>query len=733
LIVISVFLLGPLLTALLSGRCLAQVEGTVAPSREFRVTAVFIEEKRIQIDGELNEPEWDLGEPVTDFIQSEPLQGRPATEQTEVRILYDSRNLYLGAHCFDSQGPAGLVARELTRDFSPRDNDVFQVVIDTFDDNRSAFAFGTNPRGAKRDMQTGGDGQSFNSEWDAIWHVRTKITDEGWQAEFAIPFRSLRFRPVKDQLWGINFERRIRRKSESTHWAPIPQPYFVYRVSLAGSLNGVSDVRQGRNLYVKPYLSAPLFRAENDDVDFKPDAGLDVKYGINSGLTLDLTLNTDFSQVEADDAQINFTRFSLYFPEKREFFLENREIFEFGNTGIRTSRRRRRGGLSRPGNDLIPFFSRRIGIEEDQLIPILGGGRVTGRAGHFRLGLISMQTAEFEEIPSTNFTVARVRRDLFENSDVGAIFVNKKEVGDHFNRTYGVDANFRFFDYLELSSYLLGTDTSGLEGKSGAGFARVAWRDRLFDVEASHISIQDNFNAEVGFVPRVGIRKSRGQFGLTPRPEGRIPWVREFNPSIDVNYITNQEGELDTREVTGRFMVEFNDSSRLSIGKRSTFERLFEEDEVLDEILPAGDYNYGEFSASYSSDRSRLFSGSAQWRNGGYYHGERKAYGFGLGIFPSSQFGVDLFWDHVDVSFPGQDLETDLLSTRVDYSFNTRMFLSGLIQYSSQDGFVASNIRFRWIHSPLSDFYLVYNERRLPEGEVIERALIAKLTYLFSF
>ncbi|UCF37745.1 MAG: carbohydrate binding family 9 domain-containing protein, partial [Acidobacteriota bacterium] len=445
----------PILTAasfvavLLSAHTLAQDEPYLG-MREFRVSAAQIEEGRIEIDGILDEAEWELVEPASDFTQNEPLQGRPSTERTEVRVLYDDKNLYIGAYCFDSEGSSGLISKELKRDFSPRDSDVFQVVLDTFNDNRNGFVFGVNPRGAKRDMQVGGDGQSFNSEWDAIWHVRTMITDAGWQAEFAIPFRSLRFGPGEEQFWGINFDRRIRRKSEVAQWAPVPQPYFAYRVSLAGSLNGVSDVRQGRNLYVKPYLSAPIVRGENDDVDFKPDAGLDVKYGLTSGLTLDLTLNTDFSQVEADDAQINFSRFSLFFPEKREFFLENRDIFDFGSTGVRTGGRRRRGGLSRPGNDLVPFFSRRIGIEDERLVPILGGGRVTGRAGPYRLGFISMQTARFEEIPSTNFTIARLRRDVFQSSDIGVIFVNKNEAGDDFNRTYGVDANFRFFDYLEV-------------------------------------------------------------------------------------------------------------------------------------------------------------------------------------------------------------------------------------------------------------------------------------------
>jgi hypothetical protein len=711
---------------------LSQKDSVATTPSDFNITAVRIEEDRIKVDGELDEAEWDLADPVSDFIQNEPLQGRPATERTEVRLLYDSLNLYIGAYCFDSESPGGLVAKELTRDFSPRDSDVFHVAIDTFDDNRNSFGFGANPGGAMRDLQSGGDGQSFNRDWDAIWQVRAKVTEVGWQAEFAIPFRSLRFPPTEEQVWGINFDRRIRRKTETSLWAPVPQPFFVFRVSLAGTLHGISNVRQGRNLNVKPYVKAPLVRAENDDWDFLPDAGLDVKYGITSGLTLDATVNTDFSQVEADDAQINFTRFSLFFPEKREFFLENSEIFEFGNTGFRFGPRRTLG-LSRPGNDLIPFFSRRIGIDDERAIPIIAGGRVTGRQGAYRVGLISMQAAEFEETPSTNFTIARVRRDLLRNSDIGGIFVNKQKAGDDYNRTYGIDANFRFFEYLELSSYLLGTDTPGLEGSDTAGFGRVAWRDRFFDVEASHISIQDNFNAEVGFVPRVGIQKSSGSFGLTPRPEGRIPWVRELNPSISINYITNQDGVLDTRETTGRFTVEFNDSGRFSIGRRSTFERLFEDDEVLEEPLPAGDYNYAETSISYSSDRSRLLSGSAAWRDGSYFHGERRAYGLGIGLFLSSQFGVDLFWDHADIKFPTRDLETDLGSSRIEYSFNTRMFLSALIQYSSQDGFIASNIRFRWIHNPLSDLYLVYNESRVPWDDVVDRSLIVKLTYNFAF
>ena len=710
------------------------------------VTAIYIEDDSIVVDGELNEAEWDLAEPAKDFIQSEPYSGELASEQTEVRLLYDRNNLYVGAICFDSEGEKGFVVQDMGRDFSGFTGDIFQIILDTFDDNRNGFAFGTNPKGAKRDTQTGGDGFSFNRDWDAVWHVKTKITDQGWQVEFAIPFKTLRFSRDENQLWGVNFSRRISRKNERTYWAPVPLPYRVYRVSMAGTLAGINDIQQGRNLYIKPYFSAPILRREGDDIDFMPDAGLDVKYGVTSGLTLDLTVNTDFAQVEADDAQINFTRFSLFFPEKREFFLENREIFEFGNVGFRGfsgGNRTGRSSLYRPRNDLIPFFSRRIGISDGVLVPILGGARLTGRAGKYRLGIISMQQDNFQDLASTNVTVARVRRDMFGQSDIGVLLVNKDQGSGDFNRTYGVDANFNFLNYLFVSSYVLDTETPEISDRDMAGFFRVAWRDRLIDMEASYVAIEENFNAEVGFVPRGGydrdrgigaaMRKTSAEFNLTPRPEGRIPWVREFRPSVEVDYITDWNNALETRDVNARFSVQFNDSSFFSIGRRSTFERLAEEDDILDEPLTAGDYQFEETAVSFSTDRRRLLSGSINWIDGEFYSGERTNYGVGMALTPSPQFALGLFWNRADLRFPTRDFSTDLVSSRVAYSFTTDMFLNALIQYSSRDGFVASNIRFNLIHRPLSDFFLVYNERRTPEGEMIDRAIIAKLTYLFSF
>ena len=730
--------------------CAQQIDFVTA-HREKKVTAVYVEEEEITVDGDLDEPSWNLAEAAKDFIQSEPDSGSPSTESTEVRLLYDRNNLYVGVYCFDSEGEKGIVVNDMSRDFYDRNDDAFHVVFDTFDDGRNGIGFGTNPKGARRDLQTGGNGFSRNTDWDGVWYVKARITDRGWQAEFAIPFKTLRFPKGESQQWGVNFGRRIRRRNEESYWSPVPPPYRMWRTSLAGTLDGINDVRQGRNLYVKPYLSAPVLRREDDDVDFMPDAGFDVKYGVTSGLTLDATANTDFAQVEADVAQINFTRFSLFFPEKREFFLENREVFEFGNIGYRgSSGRSSSSGLFRPRNDLMPFFSRRIGISDDgEQIPILGGGRLTGRAGKYRLGIISMQTDEFGETPTTNFSVARLRRDVFQSSDIGVLLVNKQASGGYFNRLYGMDANFNFFTYLDVSSYVIGSDTPGLHDKDMAGFFRMAWRRPLFenkiiiDLEAAHISIEENFNAEVGFVPRggydvaeqagEGMRKTNFEFDLRPRPQGSIPWVREFRPRIDIDYITDQENMLQTREVNSRFTTEFNDGTYLSFGRRSTFERLTEEDDVLDEILSVGDYNFVENSAFFSSDPSRMFSGLVRYGSGSFYNGHRDSYTVGTTFSPNAQVGVDLTWSHSDLSFPTSDFSTDLVTTRVAYSFTTNMFLNALVQYSSREGDIASNVRFNLIHKPLSDLFLVYNERRSPSGEIVDRAVIAKLTYLFDF
>jgi hypothetical protein len=696
---------------------------SLAQDPEKKVTAVHINSP-IVIDGNLDESEWSLAQPATDFIQQEPLMGEPSSERTEVRILYDDENLYLGVYCFDSAGPEGITVTDISRDFAPPNTDAFTMVFDTFNDKRNSFIFVTNPGGAKRDGQTGGDSESRNYDWDTVWYVKTRITEQGWQAEIAIPFRSFRFRDVEEQVWGVNFGRRIRGKNEYIHWSPLPRPYRTSRVSLAGELNGLSGIRQGRNLYLKPYLSTPVLRREGDDVDFLPDVGFDVKYGITTGLALDVTVNTDFSQVEADRQQINLTRFPLFFPEKREFFLENAVLFQVRRVGR---------GFRNSSRDLIAFFSRRIGLSQGRVVPILGGARFTGRAGPYGLGVLSIQADDFEELPSTNFTVARVQRDILAHSNVGGIFVNK-EGGGQYNRTYGADGRLQFFQHLEIASFFLKTDTPGLRGEDTSASAFVGWADARYDIQAEYLSIEDNFNPEVGFVPRKGIRKSRGEFNLKLRPGEGIPWMREVRPSTGIEYITDQANVVQSKDFDQTIEVELQNGGLFKFTHRVEFERLEEPFFIQPgQAIPVGDYVFGSIDTRFSTDRSRMFSGNIDLRVGEFFDGHQDSYQAGLRFQLGALFATDISWEHDDVDLPSGAFSTDLVNTSIKYSFSPRMFLNAIIQYNSTLDEISSNIRFNFIYKPLSDIFLVYNERRATDGEVIERALIAKLTYLFDF
>ncbi len=693
-----------------------------ATKPEHVMTAVRIQGP-ITVDGVLTEPQWELAQPATDFIQRLPHTGQPATERTEVRIIYDDLNLYVGVHLFDSAGRKGITIKDIKRDFYTLDSDGFQIVIDTFDDDLNSFLFGTNPAGAKFDMQIGADGAAGNTSWNGIWHVKTSISDEGWQVEMAIPFKTLRFGNKPVQVWGVNFERRVRRKHEDSYWSPLPAAFRLGRVSLAGQLEGVEGIHPGRNLYVKPYVTAPVQRLRGDDTDFKPEVGMDLKYAVGTQSTLDLTYNTDFSQVEADEQQINLTRFNLFFPEKREFFLENAGTFGFGRSrsGFRT--------------DLIPFFTRRIGISRDnRLVPILGGARLSGREGKNSFGLLSMQTDDISGVPSTNFSVMRYRRNLLAKSDVGALFVNKDEAGAGFNRTYGVDANFRLIRYLEVSSWLLKTQTPGLDGHDMAANFEVAWWDDLLDLEVRHLDVQENFNPEAGFLQRGAMKRTTGNFMLTPRPHEKIPWVRYLGPVVNIDYITDQQGELETRLLQTGFYAVLHNGSEFSIGRRTDFERLEKPFKIRagTEILP-GDYNFNEWYMTLKTDMSRLLYGQVGLQSGKFWNGTRDGRVLGLNVQPGYHFSAGALWTHNNVTLPSGAFNTDLLAARVGYLFSTNLFLNTLVQYNSDLREVSSNVRFNFIYRPLADFFLVYNERRSTSGEVLDRALIAKLTYVLAF
>ena len=686
--------------------------------------------ERITVDGELNEASWGQTGVAGNFIQNEPQVDQPASEATEVRVLYDHDNLYIGIVALDSE-PGRVIVNDLRKDFVHEQGDTVEIILDTFHDQRNGYVFAVNAAGAKWDAQTTNEGRQTDANWDAIWTVETRTGAEGWTAEIAIPFKTLKFREANVQTWGINFQRRLRRKNEDSFWSPLPRIYDLNRVSLAGTLEELEGIQPGASLRIKPYAVSTFGQFAGGRRNLVGDVGVDVKYGLTAGLTWDFTYNTDFSQVEADEQQINLTRFNLFFPEKREFFLENSGIFAFGGDGRREFMQ---------SDDLILFFSRRVGLSENgSPIPILGGTRLSGRAGQWELGFLNIQQEKFGATPAANFTVARVRRNIFASSDIGVMVVNKDSVDSpHFNRVLGADANFRFGQALSVDSYWAKSFVPGGGGdkKDMGGRIGVNYRDSLWDFRSAYTSVQEDFVDEMGFTPRLGIRKMKGFGGRLVRPERLRGFVREFNIHSNYEFVLDREGTFESQSINYHLATRFQDSSWMEAGYETSLER-FREGFVINRnrniAIPPGAYRFNEWFVVARSDESKRVSGEASYRLGGFYSGYRHQYQLIGRLRWSYKLNTSVEYTHNNISLPEGRFKTNLLATRVDYSFSTNMFLNALIQYNNDSRQWSSNVRFNIIHRPLSDFFLVYNERRHSiSGDLIDRALIAKFTYMIA-
>lgn len=690
-------------------------------------------DSEIFLDGVLDEEAWGRAEPITGFIQSMPDAGAPATEETIVRVVYDDERVYIGALMLDSE-PGGIIHQFLEQDYETHDDDVFAVTLDTFLDRRDSFMFLVNPNGAVKDGQTFDNSRTTNLAWEGVIEVETTIHDEGWTVELAIPFTTLRFDPGKeDQEWGMNFLRRVRRKNEDSYWAPVDRRTRVHTMAYAGTVSGFTGLPHPRNVTVKPYglaSNASGTILDPADVGTSGDLGLDLKWGVTPRLTLDLTYRTDFSQVEVDQERVNLTRFSLFFPEKRDFFMENAGVFAFGD---QSERNVRQGASPR---DFTLFHSRRIGLSEGRPVPIVAGGRLTGRVGGFEVGLLNMWTERAHGLPSESFSVARVRRTFLGALQAGGLFTSRDGVGEaggSYNRSYGADVNLSVKGKLFLNSYLSVTDVPGEEGNSRAGRVSAAFRDRLWDVSALYREIGDAFDPGVGFVARRGIRHSYGTVGIHPRPN--IPGVMELNPYVELHYITNLAGALETREGTGGLGVLFLDGGQLITQVSDRFEAIEEGFPVAGQgEVPAGRYGFRDASITYTSSAARPLSGEVGVSGGGYFNGSRTSVTVSGAWRPSRHFAVDLQAQRNEISLPGNAFSADVFGARLDFAGSRRLFLSSFFQYNAASDEVVTNIRLNFIHAPLSDLFLVFSERRTAgNGVVLERGLTLKGTKLFSF
>jgi hypothetical protein len=693
----------------------------------------------VRIDGLLDDELWSRAPAVGGFVQAEPQEGQPATEATEVQVGYDADTLYIAAYCHD-RAAGGLVVNDIRKDFRAGDQDSFEVVIDTFLDRRNGFVFMTNPAGARSDQQMANEGKEINASWDGMWFVKTRRVEDGWTAEMAIPFKSLRFEPGRTARWGINFSRRIRRKNEVDFWAPVARAYNLSRVSVAGDLVGLPDSSPGRNLRVKPFVLGSAIRNVGGSI-YRGDAdvGLDLKYGVTPALTLDATVRPDFAQAEADEQQVNLTQFSQFFPEKREFFLENSGIFYVGDA----ARNNRVNPTPTPDEDLLLFFSRRIGLTETgEAIPINVGGRLTGQVGGFSIGLLNIQTGGTRTVAANNFTVARARRNLGRASDAGVIFQNRQATsrsGDY-NRLVGIDWNVRFFGNLDWSAYAVRTFTPGRRGGRDAWRTSLNWEGNFFHGKGGVMEVGENFQSDLSYYRRTNARKWFLDTGIRPRYRALARYgIREMHPHVVWNYYTDLDGAPTGKTLHSGYTFFMNSGAYGEFSVNPESQRLTRP-LVLAPGTPAlqpGFYTWVPWQLRLNSDPSRVVSLSTTYIWNGLWSGEQKTINASVTVRPSYKFRMSVGVQRTDARLerPAADFVTSVWTMRANYSFTTNMYVDSLVQWLADRDQVNANVRFNLMHRPLSDLYVVYNEQRFTTAEAPQagRGVIVKFTQMMAF
>jgi hypothetical protein len=702
-----------------------------------------LEGTSLTIDGRLEESVYQIVPAVSGFIQQEPREGEPATEKTEVWLFFDRSNVYVSARCWDSQ-PDRMVANEMRRDNrNIFNNENFGVIFDTFYDRRNGFLFYTNPLGALFDGQVT-DESSLNSDWNTVWHVETGRWADGWTVEMKIPFKSLRFKGSESEIWGINFRRIVRWKNETSHLTPIAAAYRqggFFKLSSAATVVGLEPSSKAINLEIKPYATAGVGTDLAAEPPFENDVdgnlGFDLKYGVTKGLTFDFTLNTDFAQVEADEQQVNLTRFGLFFPEKRDFFLEGQGIFAFA--GIGGGRGRGSGG---PRAAPILFFSRQIGLYDETVVPINAGGRLTGRAGDYTLGLLAIQTDALPQffIPKTDFGVVRVKRDIFRRSNIGLIgtYRSPAEGVDGSNAVFGVDANFSFFQNLNIKGYYAHSDTTGLVGDDASYLGRIDYGSDLWGFDIERLVVEENFNPEIGFLLRENFERTFGRVRYSPRPES-IDAIRKFDFEGSIDYIVSGDGQLETQLGQVELGLDFENGDRLFAEYSHNIEVLDEEFDITDDILiPVGEYSFHRGNIGYRFGPQRRVSGWLSLNHGSFFSGKRTDLFFSGGVELTPQFTVEPRISINWVDLAEGSFTATLFRARINYMLSPRTFVGALLQYNSDSKLIATNIRFRWEYQPGSDLFIVYSDGRDTLGAgrfgILEsRALVVKFTRLFRF
>jgi len=694
----------------------------------------------LRVDGRLDEAVYTTLQPISDFIQIEPSGGQPATEKTELWIFFDQSNVYVSVRAWESH-PERLIANEMRRDSMNilQGNDHVGFSFDTFYDRRNALQFTLNPLGARFDGQSTNERQ-WNGDWNPIWEVAIGHFDGGWTAETVIPFKSIRYRPGRAQIWGFNARRQNKWKNETSYLSRIPPAWGLrgsFATSLFATMVGLEAPPASKNIELKPYAIADLTsdrkpgqRLSNDPGG---DLGIDGKLAVGQGMTADVTVNTDFAQVEADEQQINLTRFSLFFPEKREFFLENQGTFAFGGAGAM---------MGDAGDTPIMFYSRRIGLgQQAREVPILGGGRLTGRRGRYTVGLVDIQTRDepAAQAAATNFSVVRVKRDVLRRSSIGAIATarSRAQARSGSNELFGLDGTFAFFDNLAVNTYWAKTSSASLSDDEVSYRAQLDYAGDRYGAQVERLMVGDNFNPEVGYLRRDNMRKDYVQLRFSPRPKS-IAAVRKFSTIGSITYIEDRAGRVETRKPEGEFAIEFQNSDRFGISVNRDYELVKQPFSVSSVGVPVGPYDFTRERVSYNLGQQRPVSGNFSAEFGTYYGGHLTSVGFNRAhVNVSSRFSLEPSVSVNWIDIPRGSRTATLAGSRVTFTMTPLMFASALVQYNSSNHLVSTNARLRWEYRPGSELFVVYNEERDSLGaaypDLQNRAFIIKINRLFRF
>ena len=653
---------------------------------------------KIKFDGVLDDSIWQQATHITNFTQRELNFGEPITERTEVAVVYDKNNLYFGVWCYQKDA-SKIVAKFMNTDFDYESDDNFQIMISPFNDNRTGYFFAINPNGARTDILVSG-GEDGNEDWNGVWDAKTTITNSGWFAEIVIPFNTLQFKKEKVLNWALNFERDIVSKNEQALWQGWSRDNSVFSVVKAGRLKGLENISYAKRFDIKPYLLAGRHFDTKDGSSYPIKLGGDLNINLSPTLKLNLTTFTDFAQVEADKIPVNLSRFGVYYPEKRQFFLEGYDLYDF---------------YLGDGNQA--FYTREIGLENGKAVPIIAGTRLFGKIGRNNIGFLNIQEAAIDTIPTTNNTVFRYKHNIGKQSYIGGIFTNVINA-KHSNQVLGIDVNYQSANFLKDKNISIRTQLStsfeDCKQTQNALTYRVSidYPNDLIDNFMAIGSMQRNFNPELGYIYRTNYKSYSWYFRIMPRWFTKYGVKRlSLKPWGFTLYQTNTTGELESfRNESRPLGAVFKSGERFEVNFIQGYDRIDNSFDLTDDIsIPGGKYWMYNYELQFETYQARKIWTFLLYNWGDFYTGSIKTFEGGVGLNINKHLNVTGVYSGNWVYLPQGNVFTNEITSNLNYAFTTKLNFSLFAQFNDLDEVMIYNVRLHWIPKIGSDFYFVYN------------------------